>query len=358
MTATDEPQAAADARRVPVAPILVQDYRTLLRVFPYGYRREHEVEMLGDLLDGAGPGQSRPTRAERADLLRAAAREWLLAPLGPTARRRRVATGLLAVVLPALFVVPAARTLAYASALLGSEGGAPLAPSAPTAAMWIVWLAGALALIAGLVRTGRVLTVTAAAAGVATIAALVVTGAEHAAFLEVGWVVGLAAHAVVVVEQTRCRLPGYDWRRAVGTAACMAVALGGYVLAVIGETSTFEVPWWSGAGARGWPLGSVVVPLVGLLGVAALRSRTRQAVPVLLGVAVGVGLGRSELFWSGSRNPGTEDLGNVLALVACALAATIATRWAVDRLDELSEARATHRELLVAATTGTYSAQK
>lgn len=49
-------------------------YRRLLRWYPAGHRAVHEEEMLGVLMAGAGPGQSRPSVAQSADLLLGAAR--------------------------------------------------------------------------------------------------------------------------------------------------------------------------------------------------------------------------------------------------------------------------------------------
>lgn len=333
---------------LPVAPVLVRDYRRLVRLFPYSYRREHEAEMLGHLLDGARPDQSRPSWAERRDLVPAAVREWLLAPLGPTARERRAATGLLFVLLPAVLVVPAARSVAYASWLAGSDLGPPVLSSVPMLGAWVVWGAGAVALLAGLARTGRLLIAAAAVVGTVTLAVLVVTGDERTAYFEIGWVIGLAAHALVVLEHDRCRLSVLGRRHVVGTLGIMLAALGTYVAAVHGVRA--GASWWAPAGSYLLPVGAAVVPIVTALGVMLLWARTRQGAPVLLGVVVGIALGRSDLFWSGNRNVGTEDLGNVLALLACALAATIAARWCVNRADELAEARAAHRERLGAPT--------
>ncbi|WP_336706964.1 hypothetical protein [Oerskovia sp. USHLN155] len=333
---------------LPVAPVLVRDYRRLVRLFPYSYRREHEAEMLGHLLDGARPEQSRPSGAERRDLVLAAVREWLLAPLGSTARERRAATGLLFVLLPAVLVVPAARSVAYASWLAGSELGPPVLSSVPMLGTWVVWGAGAVALLAGPARTGRLLIAAAAAVGTVTLAVLVATGDERTAYFESGWVIGLAAHALVVLEHDRCRLSGPGRRRVVGALGTALAALGAYVAAVHGVRG--GASWWAPAGGHLVSVGAAAVPIVAALGVMLLWARTRQGAPVLLGVVVGIALGRSDLFWSGNRTVGTEDLGNVLALLACALAATIAARWCVNRLDELAEARAAHRERLGAPT--------
>lgn len=348
MTASGPQDAGTAGEALPVAPVLVRDYRRLVRLFPYSYRREHEAEMLGHLLDGSRPGQSRPSSAERRDLVLAAVREWLLAPLGSTAQQRRAATSLLFALVPAVLVVPAARAVAYASVLAGSELGPPVLPSVPMLSTWVLWGAGALALLAGLARTGRLLITSAAVVGTATVVVLVATGDERTAYFETGWVIGLAAHALVVLEHDRCRLSGPGWRQGVGTLGAMVAALGTYVAAVHGVQE--GASWWAPAGSRLVPLGAAVVPIVVALSVMLLWARTRQGAPVLLGIVVGIALGRSDLFWSGNRNVGTEDLGNVLALVACSLAAMIAARWVVNRLDELAEARAAHRALLSTST--------
>jgi ABC-2 type transport system ATP-binding protein len=53
---------------------LERGYRRWLRLYPKGFRSEHETELLGVLLDGARDGQRRPDPVECLDLLRAALR--------------------------------------------------------------------------------------------------------------------------------------------------------------------------------------------------------------------------------------------------------------------------------------------
>jgi hypothetical protein len=57
-------------------------YRRLLAWYPAGHRSSHEQEMLDVLMDGARPGQSRPTLAESADLIVGAARIRLRRAVG------------------------------------------------------------------------------------------------------------------------------------------------------------------------------------------------------------------------------------------------------------------------------------
>ncbi|KZM77728.1 hypothetical protein [Cellulosimicrobium sp. I38E] len=339
-----------------VAPVLVRDYRRLLRLFPYTYRRAHEAEMLGHLLDGAQPGQSRPTRAERWDLVRAAAREWLLAPLGSTPSQRRAATGLLFVLLPAVLVVMAVRVVAFAAAIvramLGPEGSAPLVATVPTALMWALWLAAVALMLVGARRVGLVVAVLAAGVGVAVLVVSVAAGSAFAAYLDAPWVGGLVAYAGVLAARRTCRVGAEPVALRAATVGAMALVLGAFVAATSADAAHLGTPWWSGGALVSWTLQALAAPVVVLLGAALLGRRTRQAVPVLGGLALAMVLSRSTFFWSGTVSIQTADLGNVLGLLGLATAAPLVLRWAVNRLDELSEARASHRALL-AATGGT-----
>ncbi|WP_175008746.1 hypothetical protein [Cellulosimicrobium sp. TH-20] len=335
-----------------VAPVLVRDYRRLLRLFPYTYRRAHEAEMLGHLVDAAQPGQSRPTWAERWDLLRAAAREWLLAPLGSTPRQRRAATGLLLVVLPAVLVVMAARVLAVAAAIvramLGPDGHAPLLATVPTATMWTFWLAAVALTLLGAQRVGLATAVLAAVAGVGGLVLSLGSGSSYAAYLDAPWAAGVAVYAGVLAGRRTCRVGPERWTLRGATLGAMSLTLGAFVAATSADAASFGVPWWSGVALSPWTLPALAAPAVLLLGAALLWRRTRQAVPLLGGLALAGLLSRSTFFWSGTVNIQTADLGNVLGLLALAVAATLVLTWVVNRLDELAEARAAHRAELAA----------
>lgn len=56
---------------------LEQRYHRLLRFYPPSYRDRRGEEMVGTLVESAAPGQTRPSRADRADLIAGAVREWL-----------------------------------------------------------------------------------------------------------------------------------------------------------------------------------------------------------------------------------------------------------------------------------------
>ncbi|MGO1277768.1 MAG: hypothetical protein ACTMIB_03575, partial [Cellulosimicrobium funkei] len=67
-------------------------------------------------------------------------------------------------------------------------------------------------------------------------------------------------------------------------------------------------------------------------------------------------LSRSDVFWSGALDTTVVNLGDVLGVVGISVALTLATRWVVNRLDELAAARAAHRAFLAAAADGTAAA--
>lgn len=60
-------------------------HRRLLWAYPIGYRRTHGQEILTTLMDSAEPGQRKPHRADVADLLRGALRQWFRLPTGKSA---------------------------------------------------------------------------------------------------------------------------------------------------------------------------------------------------------------------------------------------------------------------------------
>lgn len=78
---------------------LERRYRRLLAWYPHGYREVYQDEMLGVLLDAAGPERTRPTIRETADLLTGALR-YRLPQAGSRGHQwRRVITGLIVSVL-------------------------------------------------------------------------------------------------------------------------------------------------------------------------------------------------------------------------------------------------------------------
>lgn len=69
-------------------------HRRLLWAYPIGYRRTHGQEILTTLMDSAEPGQRKPHRADVADLLRGALRQWFRLPTGKSAAIAAVLTAM------------------------------------------------------------------------------------------------------------------------------------------------------------------------------------------------------------------------------------------------------------------------
>jgi hypothetical protein len=83
------------------ADALERRYRRLLLAYPRRWRRDHGDEVIGTLLDAAGPGQQRPTRRETVDLLGNGLRRRCCPAPGPLPH---LATALFAVVVAAVGV--------------------------------------------------------------------------------------------------------------------------------------------------------------------------------------------------------------------------------------------------------------
>ena len=349
-----------------VAPVLVRDYCRLLRLFPYTYRRAHEAEMLGHLLDGAQPGQSRPTRAERADLLRAAAREWVLAPLGPTERQRAAAAVVALVALTAVLAAPASQDLLRVGLALGDESAREVVGTAaspawlvvatalvavPLAPAWLLWAGSVVALAARLRRTGLVLAALAAGAGVVAVGSLVAAERAFDAFREVGWVVALLASLGAVAARARQTGPVLGARAGVAALWLTAVSLA--VSVPRSATVVADEGVWVTAPGYPFTLAAEVVILVGAAVLLVAVRPVRQAAPVLAGVFTALLLSGSDVFWSGALDTTVVNLGNVLGVVALSALVTLVARWVVNRLDELAASRAAHRALLAASGSGT-----
>jgi hypothetical protein len=142
---------------------LERRYRRLLRTYPSGYRREREDEIIGTFLDGAAPGQTRPTAADTADIVVAGLRARLGVLGGGD-----VGLGLRT-------AAPVALAVAAGMAVLGllrdshSTAGHP-SPFRPALFVYAAWL---LAVIGGVVLPVVLARVLAAMALLGTLAALV-----------------------------------------------------------------------------------------------------------------------------------------------------------------------------------------
>ncbi|WP_168210001.1 hypothetical protein [Oerskovia sp. KBS0722] len=334
MSAAGPQQAGSADEALPVVPVLVRDYRRLVRLFPYSYRREHEAEMLGHLLDGARPEQSRPSWAERRDLVLAAVREWLVVPLGPTPGRRRSAATLLVLVLPLLLMVPAAKTLVAAAVTFGDRGPWLAVSSHPFAPGWALWGAGLVLVLCGRVRAGRVLVV--AGTVVSTVALGVLVGQDVllAAYVEAVWVLGLAVFALALVERTRTGERPFGWRWGIAPAgvAVLLAALTWGEFTGAGPSWRYASPFWH------LTTGTIVVPVVVGLVVLVVFPATRDAVPLLGGIFAAFMIGRVGIFGSRAYPFYGYERVDVAVLLLVAAATFLALRWTVDRVAEQVQA--------------------
>jgi hypothetical protein len=319
------------ADRTPVAPVLARDYRRLVRLFPSAYRREHEAEMLGHLLDGARPGQSRPSSVERRDLVLAAVREWLNLLLGATPARRRGAVAVLAAVLPVLLVVPATKSVVMAGRLATyPEARGRLLESDPLLLSWGAWLVALIALLCGADRVGRLLGIVATLTTSVSLGLLAWQGDLLVLAYAVGWLPAQVLALCVLGERARAGDVAVPRRGGVAVAAVVAV---GWGILLVG-------PFRYGHFGR-WHPGAGVLAVLGVAIVLALvlHPRARQALPLLLGVGAGLWVGRYGAFGSRDRPFYGVEPQKFVVLALVVVAVTLAARWIVDRIDDQSDAR-------------------
>jgi hypothetical protein len=89
---------------------LERRYRRLLRAYPRWYREEREAEIAGVLMDGAAPGQHRPSAAEAIDLVRAGlVTRWRAGRHAPAPTPWGDAISIVTVLLPVLLAVRVVR---------------------------------------------------------------------------------------------------------------------------------------------------------------------------------------------------------------------------------------------------------
>jgi hypothetical protein len=325
------PDGTGAAARTPAAPVLVRDYRRLLRLFPSAYRREHEAEMLGHLLDGARPGQSRPTGPERRDLLRAAGGEWLSLLLGATPTHRRDAVATLAVVLPVLLVVPATKSVAVAAWMSTyPEVRGRLLEADPLLVAWAAWALALVVVLCGADRVGRLLGVVATLLTTVTLGLLAWQGELLDLAYAIGWLPAQILLVVVLGERARGGDGAVPRRGGVAVAAVVAV---GWGILLVG-------PFRYGHFGR-WHPGTGVLAVLGVAIVLALvlHPRARQALPLLLGVGAGLWVGRYGAFGSRERPFYGVEPQEFVALVLVVVTVTLAARWVVDRVDDQAAER-------------------
>jgi hypothetical protein len=201
---------------------LEQRYRRLLACYPRRYRRRHEEEILAVLLEGASPGQRRPSFAEAASLVRSGVAMRLRPGVPRSAHTMRQAVRLMylgALLELGVFAVVAATAGRLHSAILAHDHSytaaqwhtefhqhiVPLEIAAPVAACVWVWLAWAngrghgwgRALVLVLVGLTTASLLSGLAGGALTYAP------EDAVAGIVLWMVAVAAAALILGRQAR-----------------------------------------------------------------------------------------------------------------------------------------------------------
>lgn len=179
---------------------LSERYRRLLRLYPQDHRSEHEEEMLGVLLAGARPGQTRPSLREAFDLvcggLQIRAGRAFAAAAGEKWRDALAVVG----VLGALLMSVNAVRLGFVWLWAVSEGRDSFTHAYPD---WYAWAMWPMVAVLALLGARRAATVTAAGALVLWAAIVVqdyLSNDATAAIVAVWWpLLGLVAVAGLAV---------------------------------------------------------------------------------------------------------------------------------------------------------------
>lgn len=198
---------------------LERRYRRLLLAYPASHRASHGEEMLGVLLDSAGP-RTRPALADTADLIRG----------GVSVRLRRADTAGWGDAVAVIAVVTSMLVCTLAPMGLGFYLFSENAPRYGSLAL----MAWPLAVLAGLLGQRR----TAAGLGIAATLALVATGA--ASWMDCPWI----ALATLASAATGAADPRRGWR-ALGWARAVMLAAGCGLLSgfLLLYATTQSNPW-------------------------------------------------------------------------------------------------------------------
>lgn len=303
---------------------LEQSYRRFTRLFPRPYRDAREDEMLSVLLENAAPDQSRATTAEAVDLLSSAAKLWFLYAIGSDRSSRQAAAGVLAVLLPTVFLYGAGMSLRVITVL---------PPDAVPGYMrhdqsWAAWLSWALVTILLVLRMSR------SARGMAVLATLLYVGSmgytlwrlgpnpfvHSAAWLLVQIIAAGLLFSPRRVERGYVLVPG-PWQFGVGMGA---LAIG----------FTHDRWWAAGQGASAlWVTAIVAV----IAGVVLMRTPTgRVIVPVigaLAAFAVATRIWANNIRWYDHSGVAWLRLTDLLLLVALPVLTLVALRLFTALLD-------------------------
>jgi hypothetical protein len=306
------------------ADSLEQSYRRFTRLFPRQYRDSREDEMLSVLLENAAPEQSRATTADAADLLSSAAKLWFLYAIGSDRSSRQAAAGVLAVLLPTVFLYGAGMSVRVITVL---------PPDAVLGYMrhdqsWAAWLSWAMVTVLLVLRMSR------SARGMAVLATLLYVGSMGYTLWRLGpnpfvhsaaWLMAQVVAAWLLFSPRRVEL-GYAlaskwWQLGVGI---LAFAVG------------FTHDWWWAAGQGA---SALWVAAIFAFVMAALLLRTaagRVIVPVmgaLIAFAVATRLWANNIRWYDHSGLAWLRITDLLLLVAVPLLTLVALRLFTVLLD-------------------------
>jgi hypothetical protein len=209
-----------------VTASLERRYRRLLAWYPRGHRDIYQDEMLGVLLEGAGPDRTRPTLAEAASLIGGALRYRLRrARIELTDEQWRRAAAAIALFAPGLLLIFHVRALL---GMVATRYSYMDSPPAVSPSYWAPVAAWAMVILAGLAGPRRV---AAALAWAATLLEVAIAGLIYVRFPEAGppdlWTVCLAvtgAAALTVCPGVRDGIRLLGWWRVAPAATVGALA--------------------------------------------------------------------------------------------------------------------------------------
>lgn len=303
---------------------LEQSYRQFTRLFPRPYRHAREDEMLAVLLENAAPDQSRATAAEAVDLLSSAAKLWFLYAIGSDRSSRQAAAGVLAVLLPTVFLYGAGMSFRVITVL---------PPDAVPGYMrhdqsWAAWLSWALVTIFLVLRMSR------SARAIAVVATLLYVGSMGYTLWRLGPNPFVHSAAWLMVQVFAAGLLFSPRRVERGYALVSRWWQLGVGLGTFSVGFTHDWWWVAGQGASAlW-----VAAAVGFV-VAALLLRTpagRVIVPVagaLVAFAVATRLWANNIRWYDHSGLAWLRITDLLLLVAVPLLTLVVLRLFAALLD-------------------------
>lgn len=303
---------------------LEQSYGRFTRLFPRPYRDARADEMLSVLLENAAPDQSRATTAEAIDLLSSAAKLWFLYAIGSDRSSRQAAAGVLAVLLPTVFLYGAGMSFRVIT-VLPPDAVPGYMRHDQSGAAWLSWAIVTILLVLRMSRSARV---------IAVVATLLYLGSMGYTLWRLGpnpfvhsaaWLLVQAVAAGLLISPRRVER-GYapvprPWQFGVGMGA---FAIG----------FTHDRWWAAGRGASALWVAAIVAVIAGAV---LMRTPTgRVIVPVigaLAAFAVATRMWANNIRWYDHSGVAWLKLTDLLLLVALPVLTLVALRLFAALLD-------------------------